>query len=404
MEHSIFKIQTEKADEIKNILDKYRGTAPWETSRKAFHDIIKNYVHGGLKNMSDEDLDKHFELALVTTHDDINGFKNLSTSALKSEKDESSPYYMVNVSHHRHDKYFAPNQSCPITGAGSKKLDAKFDAHNLYQKYPINATSIMPERVSKSPFPTWDIIVKAMTDRNNFNETFDLTNVDQANEVFAATSAIDWKSAEGSLFMTPTLFGGAIFSPALYSVYFFGAGQNSPMNIFFFVTADGEGNPEKPFIGLVNKITEPKKNIYSSVNRFAFSYISDAENPAKYWLNMNEENLLDFNLGIQTFFKSHTDIPYIFVDANFSAQVSAEKVAFFKDIPGLSTILLMQKGTLMRDLIRAYFPDENSAEVWTDIGVLTGGNNLKNDLLAIGLNSMSAIFGADVWKEKPVVS
>jgi hypothetical protein len=403
MEHSIFKIQSEKEAEIKEILDKHRNTEAWEKSRKAFHEIIRAYVHGDMKSMSDAELDQHFERALVTTKDDVNAHLSSSTVDPESEQDVSSPYYMVNVAHTRNDNFFATNQSCPVTGTGKQKLNAKFDAKNLYQKYPINAASLMPPRVDNTSFSSWDSIVDAMTNRATFDQTFSLTDPIQANEIFEATSVLDWNTAQGELFMTPTLFGGAVFSPALYSLYFFRSSQSSPINIFFFVTADGQGNPEKPFVGLVNKVSEPKKKVYDSINRFSFTYISNKENPTRYWLNMNDDNLLNFNLGMQLFYPTHPDLPYIEVNACFSAQAPMKDVAYFKDVPGLSTILLVQKGTLMRDLIKAYFPDSHLGKLWIEVGALTNGHEWEEDLLAIGLNTMSDLFASNVWQEKPTV-
>jgi hypothetical protein len=400
MEHTIYKIQTEQAVQIESILAKYRGTEAWETTRKAFHEIIRTYIHGGVKNMTDKELDEHFERALVTTESDVKTFLDKSSAVLDAAKNANSPYYMVNVAHERHDDYFAVNQTCPVTGTGSKKLEAKFEAQNLYQRYPINATTVMPPRVANSHFPNWATIVTAMTDKTTFENTFAL-NADEVEEVFKVTSALDWNTAQGALFITPDLFGGAVFSPALYSVYFMGA-PNSLMNIYFFISADGEGNPEQAFVGIVNTKSAPQKNIYNSTNRFAFTYISSPLNPVRYWLDVNDDNLSDFNLGVQVFYPSHPD-PYIDVNASFSAQVSPGEIAFFTDIPGLSTIMLIQKGTLMIDLVKAYFPDSTSVQLWYDIGVLTGETGIVNELKALGLDLMSDIFGADVWTEKPTV-
>lgn len=400
MEHTIYKTQLDKAAEIESILAKYRGTPEWEITRKAFHEIVRNYIHGGIKNMTDDEVDEHFERALVTTKTDVQTFLSKSSSALQSSKDTSSPYYMVNVAHERHDNYFAINQTCPVTGAGSQKLEAKFDAQNLYQRIPINASTPMPPRVTTSPFPTWDSIVAAMTDRTTFDKKFAL-KADEADAVFNITSALDWTTAQGALFITPDLFGGAVFSPALYSVYFIGA-PDSLMNIYLFVSADGQGNPEQAFVGIVNTPSTPQKNIYNSTNRFAFTYISSPLNPVRYWLDSNDDNLLDFNLGVQVFYPSHPD-PYIDVNSSFSAQVSPGEVAYFKDIPGLSTIMLIQKGTLMIDLVKAYFPDSTSVQLWYDIGVLPGETGIINELKALGLDLMSSIFGADVWTEKPTI-
>lgn len=404
MEDTIFNFQQNNAADIENVLAKYRGTDEWNKAQNAFKEIIRTYVHGGMKNMSDDELNKHFEQAVTATQLDVNTFLNKSNSVLMSQRDASSPYYMVNVEHHRNDVNFATNQSCPITGAGKQRLNARFNAQNLYQRYDVNATSTMPPRIAKSSFPNWGSIATAMTDRTAFDKTFYLTNSQQADAVFAVTSALDWSKVQGALFMTPDLFDGAVFSPALYSVYFFGADAGALKNIYFFVTADGQGNPEKPFIGLIQEATDADQIVYQSINRFAFSYLSDAANPVKYWMDANDAQLLDYTLNVQTFYPGHTDTPYIEVNAHFSAQVSPSQIAYFKDIPGLSTILLIQKGTLMKDLVKAYFPGSTSAQLWEDLGVLTGNQKWLNDLKAIGLDAMSDIFASNVWEEKPVVT
>lgn len=403
MGHTIFKRQLEKADAIKILLDKYRGTDEWEKARKAFHTIIRTYVHGGSENMTDEELDRHFETALTVTKADMAAFEEHSSSALNAQRDPSSPYYLVNVAHTRHDVYFATNQSCPITGTGNKTLEARFEAKNLYQKYPISATGTMPDRVvNGGPFTSWNSIVAAMTDRATFETTFALTDPQQASETFAVTSAIDWNAASGWLFVTPDLFDGAVFSPALFSVYFFRADAGSPLTLFMIVSANGGGDPEKPFIGVVSNMADPEKNVYASINRFAFSYLSDAVNPIKYWMEISDDNLLDFNLGIQTFYPGKSS-PYIEVGSSFSAQAPLQDIAYFKDIPGISTIMLIQKGTLMKDLIKAYFPESTDVQLWLDIGAITEGPEWKMALEALGLDTMSAIFGANVWEEKPTV-
>ena len=183
-----------------------------------------------------------------------------------------------------------------------------------------------------------------------------------------------------------------------------GANETALKNIYFFVSADGQGNPEKPFIGLLPETAGAALLVYASVNRFAFSYLSDAANPVKYWVETQDAGLLDYTLNIQTFYPTHTDTPYIEINAKFSAQVSAGDIAYFKDIPGMATILLIQKGTLMKDLVKAYFPDSSEAQLWEDLGVLTGDGGWLNDLKAIGLDAMSDIFASDVWEEKPVVT
>lgn len=403
MEHSILQLQREKAEEIEKVLAKYRGTEAWNIAQKAFHQIMRNYIHGETTQVSDEELNQHFEQAIVTSQLDVHTYLNKTKAVVQTQRDTSSPYYMVNVAHTRNDQFFTTNQKCPVTGAGSETLNAKFTAQNLYQRTTVNATSVLPPRVANSPLPTWASMVAAMTDKPTFDATFDLVDPTQAAEVFAVTSAIDWNQAEADLFITPDLFGGAVFAPAMYSIYFMGANKNAFKNIYFFVSADGFGNPQKPFIGVIEEPISGPQMVYESLNRSAFSYLSSGANPVKYWMEVKDKNLLDYTLNIHSYFPDHMNAPYIEVVADFTAQVSPGEIAYFKDIPGISTIMMLHKGTLMRDLVKAYFPQSTSAQIWEDIGALTGKIEWINDLAAIGLDAMSDIFAANVWEEKPEV-
>jgi len=403
MEHLIYQLQQDKAADIEKILAKYRGTPEWNIAQKAFNEIMRNYIHGETTQVSNEELNQHFEQAIITTQLDVHTYLNKTKGVITTQRDAASPYYMVNVAHTRNDQFFATNQKCPVTGAGNQTLNAKFTAQNLYQRIGISASSVMPPRVANSPLPTWDSIVAAMTDKTTFDATFDLVDAEQAAEVFAITSAIDWNQAEADLFITPDLFGGAVFAPAMYSIYFVGANKEAFKNIYFFVSADGFGNPQKPFLGIIQQPITGTQPVYESLNRSAFSYLSSGANPVKYWMEVQDENLLDYTLNIQSFFPTHLNAPYIEVNADFSAQVSPAEIAYFKDIPGISTIMMLHKGTLMRDLVKAYFPQSTSAQIWEDIGALTGKIEWINDLAAIGLDAMSDIFASNVWEEKPEV-
>ena len=408
MEHSIFKIQTKKKAKINRILHKYKGTEAWETSKNAFSRIMKSYVHGGMEGISEKEMNRHFERYITTTQEDITGYLELSKSLLKDPNDADSPYYMVNVAHDRHDVYFATGEALPIKGTGNQTLNARFEAQNLYErnsinakKYPINPLNLR-KRIKASPLPNWKTIVESMTNRAAFDAKFDLVEKEQADAVFAITSSWDWKnSVQGELFMTPSLACGSVYSPALYSIYFFGADENAPKNIFLFVTASGKGAPEQPFIGIVS--TTPKEHIYTSVNRFAFTYISSTENPVKYWMNINQDNLADFTLGIHTFYVGRPDVPYIEVNAEFKARVPIAQVRHFEKTPGYKTLLMLHKGTLMKDLVKAYFPNSSDVQLWEEVQALKGNHPLVNELKAIGLDILSDIFSAHVWEEKPTV-
>ena len=153
---SIFKKQTEMESEIQKVLDKFRGTEEWKKSRNAFHNIIRKFLYGENSTISDEELDQHFERALTITQNDIDQHLNRINSGQAGEKAPSSPdYYLVNVMHNRKDQFFATlatDEEHP-TGTGNQTLNAKFKAYNLYQRFPINATSDWTKELPpNSPF------------------------------------------------------------------------------------------------------------------------------------------------------------------------------------------------------------------------------------------------------------
>ncbi len=404
MLHSIFKTQLEKKDKIKEILDKYRHTEEWKKSRNAFGQIIRKYLHGDLSSMKDKELDQHFERALVITKKDVEKYQHWINDLLANKKDIGSPYYLVNTAHHRKDQYFATDEKIPITGTGNQTLNAKFDAQNIYQKSLINAASEMPERVAKSPFPTWDSIKEIMTDKTKFKTRFDITDPDQEKEVFDLVSAWDWDQVQGEVFLTPKMAFNQVFSPALFAVYFFGPKEGAAKNVFFIVSASGSSVPETPFVGIVNAPSCPKQKVYSSVSRFAFTYLSSPDNPMKYWIDLNEGEQAGFHMGIETYYPKRPNSAYIEVITEFCAQVPEKDLKFYEDIPFLVIFLMLIKGTLMRDLVKAYYPNSSSAQLWIDVGALHKGHPIRNDLAAIGLDTLASIFDLIVWKEKPTVS
>lgn len=410
MHPPIFKIQQDptKRQEIEKILNKYRPTEAWKTSRNAFGQIIKRHLHSGLSDMSEAELDQHFERALIITQQDVALYQNWADSLLANTENINSPYYIINTVHHRGDHFFAADEARPITGTGDQTLNAKFEAHNIYKRVLINATSPIPKRVQAegSPFPTWASIVKAMTDKATFQEQFALTDPNQETELFHLTSNWDWSTAQGELFLTPNMAFNQVFSPALFAVYFFYNKAVSADTIFLIVSADGNGNPQKPFIGLVNDAATPKDKVYSSVSRFAFTYLSSPDNPMKYWVNRTgtkHDEQARFDLGIETFFPDRPKMPYIEVITEFCAQVPQEDIDFYQNVPFFMTFLMLIKGTLMRDLIKAYYPNSSSVQLWIDIGALQAGHPIRNELAAIGLDTLADFFDLFVWKEKPAV-
>jgi hypothetical protein len=408
--------QAETAAQIQKVLDEVKGTPEWNNSksRLAFHKIMRNFVHGDNATIRDEELDRHFLRALTLTQDDINHhLDSIRSPAPLGQTVEGSQYYLVTVTHDRNDQFFATDQTLPIAGTGSKTLNAKFQAKNLYERFSIGAGGGMPGKVSNSPLPDWDSIVRVMTDKNKFEQSFDLTNQDQVNSVYGIVSTWDWKSVQGDLFITPELSSGA-FSPALYAIYFFGRDQSSSKQIYLVITADGGGSPQKPFIGLITGPAEPNKRVFDSVNRFAFTYLSNKDNPVKYWMMVPGNHTQGFTLGIQTFFPNRPT-PYIEVISEF-APVSKETAESFLDPKFLVTEFMLRKGFLMRDLIHAYYPNSSETQLWTDVGALTGDDDLVKMIIkameSLGLSWAEALAKkyfpstdwAPGWDQEPTVS
>ena len=408
MQPPIFQLQqnADKRQQIDQILDKYQSTKDWQTSRQAFGKIVKQYLHGGLSEMSEADLDQHFRRALIITKQDVEHYQNWASQLLANKKDLNSPYYIVNTAHHRGDHFFATDEARPITGTGDQTLNAKFEAHNIYEKFAINAQSPMPPRVADSPFPTWTSIVDTMTNEAQFQKTFALSDPEQEASLFAVVSAWNWDEVQGELFLTPDMAFNQVFSPALFAVYFFSTASDPTNKVFLIVSADGNGTPTAPFVGLVNPADKPQQQTYSSTSRFAFTYLSSTDNPMRYWiddLGAEAGEQIRFNLTIETFFPDHPKTPYIEVITEFCAQVPEADIGFYKDVPFFKTFLMLIKGTLMRDLIKAYYPNSSSVELWIAVGALQKGHPILNELAAIGLDALADIFDLFVWKEKPTV-
>lgn len=401
---SIFQAQLKYESEIKKILDEFRDTLEWEISRIAFHEIFRGFVHGAHSSMSVEELDQHFERALTITRSDIEKFRHWTRNVIDSNAHASSPFYLANVTHSRNDQFFSKNEKCPITGTGNKTLNAKFEAHNLYQRFPIHAGSRMPKRLKHSSFHRWKNIESVMTDRPSFDKAFALTHKEQGDEIFELVSGYDWDEVKGELFMAPELAFGSVFSPALFAVFFFGKEQGSPKDVFFIITADGGGKPQKPFIGLVSNPSDSSKKVFDSTNRFAFTYLSSKENLLKYWLEMDEDTTQGFSMGIQTFYPNHPDTPYIEVISDFSAHVPHVDIEFFRKTPFLKTFMMLQKGTLMRDLIKAYYPNDSSLDLWRKVGALKRGHPRLNKKLAKILDEIADLFDIFIWIDKPTES
>jgi len=380
MDQSIFNFQQENSEPIKEVLNKFKGTKDWSELRDAFGKIINKFLHGeGANPMDSKELEGHFERALTITKEDVEKYQKWTDSLLANKKDIGSPYYIVNTAHHRKDKHYAPNQEIPILGTGNQTLNARFEAHNIYQKYFINVSSEMPERAASqyNPFPTWDSITEVMQDNVKFEKMFGMTDPTQQKELFDLVSS--------------------------WSVYLLGADKNTAKNIFIIVSANGNGDPTEPFIGIVNDPSKPKEKIYHALSRYSFTYLSSTKNPMNYWIDMNGDEQDGFTLGIETFFPDHTKSPYIEVLTEFCAQVPKEDIAFYQEIPFLKTFLMLVKGTLMRDLIQAYYPNSSSIELWIRVGALKKGHPIVNALAAKGIDTIAGLFDLFVWKQKPTL-
>lgn len=414
MFESIFKTQLEKKAEIDNAFQKLKQLPEWEESRKAFEQIINQFLHDSPRNkgtnnapkilMSKEEMNGHFERSLIVTQKDAEAYHSWINTLINNNKDIGSPYYLANTAHHRRDQFYKKNQQVPLTGDGDQTLNAKFEAHNIYQKYKINTSSGMPERITETPnqFPSWNSIQEIMQDNTKFQSVFGFTDSDQEKEVFDIVSNWDWDKVQADLYLTPTMALNQVFSPALFSVYFFGPSEGSPKNIFVIVSANGNGDPEIPFLGIVNDPSNPRQKVYHADSRYAFTYLSSKENPMNYWMDMKNDGQQGFILGIETFYPNHPKHAYIEVLTDFCAQVPPEAIDFYQKVPFLKTFLMLIKGTLMRDLIRAYYPDSSSVDLWIKVGAIQQNQKFKK-LFADILDGIAGIFDLFVWEEKPTV-
>lgn len=386
---------------IEGIKAEYRGTVEWNTSKAAFKAIMKNYVHGGASDVSDEQLEKDFELYVSLSKEEVEEFLKTQT-CLPKKGSEDSEFYMVNSAHQRHDRFFAENQPRRhIAGSGTKYAHAAFTANMLLQKYPLSPSAAFPGRakMAKNPFSSWQKLAQTLTDETKFSATFLFKDPEQAQAVFAVTKELDFSSSvRGQLFIAPTLKGGEVFSPALYAVYVLKASEAAPPSVFVVVSANAEGEPETPYVGLIAPDQEP----YQGETGFAFTYLSTAKNLLNYQFVITDESPLSFDLVISTAFPDHPDQPYLTVRSAFVPAVSEQSVAKYRNSGLTRLILMIRKGALMRDLIRIYYPNSREVELWNDVGAIHG-TKFRNKLEAAGLNLAVGLFDRDLWLEKPKV-
>jgi len=409
--------QTGMASKIQKVLDELRGTEEWEKSRQAFRTIIGNLVHGEKSKITDEELDRHLLQTLTITQDDINRHLDSTRSSVPEGEKAESRYYVVTAQHNRNDRFFATlarDDDRPTgSGNGKQTLKARFQAKNLYERFRINKTITMPDKTQNlrnlrtGDFSTWKSIREAMANKNKIKQTFDLTKPDQVESVWEVVSKWgDWNSVEGDLFITPNLKGwlgiSANFSPALFAIYFFWRGESAAKGIFVVITADGGGTPKSPFIGLVNGPADPRKNVFDSKNRFAFSYLSNEKNPVKYWMDVPVDHIQGFTLGIQTFFPSRPT-PYIEVISNFTPAKEDDK-DYFLNTWDLPNKFIIMKAFLMRDLIKPYYPNSGYSRLWDDVLIGTEGLlALLSKALLISDDKLNTPEAHPPWDQKPIV-
>jgi hypothetical protein len=308
---------------------------------------------------------------------------------------------MVNSTHQRHDGFFAENQPRRhIAGSGTKHVHAAFTANMLLQRYPLAPTTEFPPRakLKGNHFSSWQKLAQALTDEAKFSELFLFKDPAQAQTVFALTQGLDFSNVRGDLFIAPTLKGGDVFSPALYAVYVLRTEESENPSVFVVVSANAQGEPETPYVGLVDSGAAP----YASETGFSFTYLSTAKNLLNYQFLPTDESPLSFDLVITTAFPDHPEQPYLTVRSAFVPAVSKESVAKYRDSHLTRLILMIRKGALMRELIRIYYPGSKEVQLWNDVGAIHG-TKFRNKLEAAGLNVAVNLFDRDLWLKKPKV-
>ena len=389
---------------VDRVLRDHRGTENWTRSSDAFKEIMRNYVHGSHVKISDEELDSQFEAFLTLSDDDVDRFIR-DQSCVPPAGTDPSRYYMANATHQRHDPHFATDQPRPVTGTGdgSETLHATFSANMLLERHEIGPKVSFPARaqLEGNTFPDWSSISTGLSDRAHFDEDFDFVESAQADEVFTATSVIDWSQASGELFIAPELEGG-VFSPALFAIYLLRPSPGADPSVYLTVSANAAGDPETPYVGIIDQDFD-RAEAYGSITGFAFTYLSDTNNLLDYALVMNDAQSLSFELWITTAFPEHTEAPYLTVRTAVLPAVSDKDVESFTDVKAAKLIMMLRKGALMRDLIAAYYPESSELQLWEDIGALHGDPGFKTDLESAGLSLGANLLENSLWLEPPKV-
>lgn len=397
---------SEQKKTMQAVLDDHRGSPAWATSSEAFKTIMRKYVHGKNHQMTDEELDTHYEQFLSLTNEDIEAFI-AGQSCVPESGSGNARYYMINATHQRHDAFYKANQPHPIRGTGKQTAHATFSANMLLERHEIDASSKMPERAalpavdgfSGAPFPKWKDLARALSDQKTFGQTFRWQDAAQGEEVFAVTSAYDWSKVKGELFIAPTLEGGGVFSPALFAVYMLKPTENAPYGAYVMVSADAQGHPDTPYVGVISD----KRKSYKSYAGVTFTYLSSPENLLNYEVALLGTEPLSFDLWISMAYPDHPDQPYVTVRSPFVPAASEEMVSTFKDSSTAMTVMLIRKGALMRDLIELYYPDSEESELWNKVGAIHEDEEFQASVEASGLDVAVDLFDSDLWLEAPVV-
>jgi hypothetical protein len=388
---------------VARVLDDYRGSEEWKRSNAAFKTIIRQYVHGEHGGFTDAELDQLFEDFLTLSQADVDKFLR-GQSCVPESGSGPARYYMANVTHQRHDGFFATDQARPLegTGNGTRTAHATFSANTLLERHEISASSTMPARtkLSGNPFPDWASIQRALSTRSDFDATFKLRDAAQAEQIFAHTQTIDWANSTAELYIAPELIDGKVFSPALFSIYLLRAQAGAPFSAYLVVSANAAGQPQTPYVGL---LTTAQSQDYQSFTGFAFTYLSSNGNLLDYAVVVTGENPTAYDMWIRTYYPDHPDSPYLTVRTQVLPAVSEEDVALYKDVKGASTIMLLRKGALMRDLVKTYYPHATDLQLWEDVGALKGDPTFKKRLEAAGLTLAAGLFEPGLWIERPHV-
>lgn len=386
------------AQKVLNVKAEFSVTAEWKKSEHAFKTIMRNYVHGRGSNISEAQLDADFKMYVSLTTDDVREFLKQQTCLPRAGTTEAR-YYMANSTHQRHDAHFATNQPAHhMAGSGHKKAHATFTANLLLERHELESGETFPSRarMKGSPFPDWKTLESVLSKRSAFDKEFHFKEESQADEVFEHTSKLDFSSVNVELFIAPKLYGGSIFSPALFAVYVLRPTQGAAPAVYTVVSANAQGEPQTTYVGLVEGTDAP----YKSETGFAFTYLSTAKNLLDYKFVLTKDKPLSFEVWITTAFPDHPDSPYLTVRSSFVPAVDQETVRHYRESPMTRLILMIRKGALMRDLIKLYYPGSKAVELWNDVGAIHG-TKFKQKLEALGLDLAVGLFDRDLWLEKP---